>query len=74
MKAVRNNNAKPALFTPSSFDIYFREDIRELHEESILANEVIMERTAYANGTGTLSGWILGTCASTRYSLKWIGY
>ena len=55
MKAARNNNAKPALFTPSSFDIYFGEDVRELKEESIEANEVIMERTAYANGSGSLS-------------------
>gem|GEM_PF-7000049 len=52
MKAARNNPAKPALCTPSSFDIYFGEDVCELFEES---GDVIMERTAYANGTGSLT-------------------
>jgi hypothetical protein len=51
MKAPLGNKAKPALFGPSSFDIYFGDNVRKKEEYT----ETTTERTAYATGSGASS-------------------
>ena len=48
MKAPGSNPAKPALFSPSSFNIYFGKDICVVEDGSCV-------RTAYATGSGSSS-------------------
>ena len=51
MKAPLNNNAQPALFAPSSFDIYFGKNL----EETRYSHQKMMVRSAYATGSGASS-------------------